>query len=131
MNLKKIIYIIVGCMGVGLGAVGAVIPMLPAFPFLMLAAYCFARSSEKLNNWFVNTKLYKDNLESYVQGRGMTMKTKVRIMTTVTLLMAIGFTMMALKSVVVGCAVLGCVWLFHIVYFLFGIKTLNDAPSAA
>ena len=131
MNLKKIIYIIVGCMGVGLGAVGAVIPMLPAFPFLMLAAYCFARSSEKLNNWFVNTKLYKDNLESYVQGKGMTMKTKVRIMTTVTLLMAIGFTMMALKSVVVGCAVLGCVWLFHIVYFLFGIKTLNDAPSAA
>lgn len=62
MNIKKIAYIVVGCIGVGLGAVGAVVPMLPAFPFLLLAAFCFGRSSEKLNNWFISTKLYKNNL---------------------------------------------------------------------
>ena len=123
--MKKMIYIVLGCIGVGLGAVGAVVPMLPAFPFLMLAAFCFARSSERLNNWFINTKLYKDNLADYVAGRGMTMKTKVRIMITVTLLMSIGFVMMGLKGVTVGCIVLGCVWAFHIVYFLFGVKTLK------
>ena len=123
--MKKILYIILGCIGVGLGAVGAVVPMLPAFPFLMLAAFCFARSSEKLNNWFINTKLYKDNLADYVAGRGMTMKTKVRIMITVTLLMSIGFVMMGIKGVTVGCIVLGCVWAFHIVYFLFGVKTIQ------
>ena len=123
--MKKMLYIILGCIGVGLGAVGAVVPMLPAFPFLMLAAFCFARSSEKLNNWFINTKLYKDNLADYVAGRGMTMKTKVRIMITVTLLMSIGFVMMGLKGVTVGCIVLGCVWAFHIVYFLFGVKTIQ------
>ena len=76
MNLKKILYIILGCIGLAIGAVGAVVPMLPAFPFLLLAAFCFARSSEKLHNWFINTKLYKDNLESYVAGKGMTKKTK-------------------------------------------------------
>ena len=43
--MKKILYMILGCVSVGLGAVGAMIPMLPAFPFLMLAAFCFARSS--------------------------------------------------------------------------------------
>lgn len=123
--MKKMLYIILGCIGVGLGAVGAVVPMLPAFPFLMLAAFCFARSSEKLNNWFINTKLYKDNLADYVAGRGMTMKTKVRIMITVTLLMSIGFVMMGIKGVTVGCIVLGCVWAFHIVYFLFGVKTIQ------
>ena len=123
--MKKILYIILGCIGVGLGAVGAVVPMLPAFPFLMLAAFCFARSSERLNNWFVGTKLYKDNLADYVAGRGMTMKTKVRIMITVTLLMSIGFIMMGVKGVTVGCIVLGCVWAFHIVYFLFGVKTIK------
>jgi len=123
--MKKMLYIILGCIGVGLGAVGAVVPMLPAFPFLMLAAFCFARSSEKLNNWFINTKLYKDNLADYVAGRGMTMKTKVRIMITVTLLMSIGFVMMGIKGVTVGCIVLGCVWAFHIVYFLFGVKTMQ------
>ena len=75
--MKKMLYIILGCIGVGLGAVGAVVPMLPAFPFLMLAAFCFARSSEKLDRWFKNTKLYKDNLADYVAGRGMTKKTKM------------------------------------------------------
>lgn len=122
--MKKILYIILGCVGVGLGAVGAVVPMLPAFPFLMLAAFCFARSSERLDRWFKSTKLYKDNLESYVQGKGMTMKTKVRIMVTVTLLMSVGFIMMGIKGIWIGCAVLGGVWLFHMAYFLFGVKTI-------
>ena len=122
MNIKKIGYIVLGCIGVGLGAVGAVLPLLPAFPFLLLAAFCFARSSEKLNNWFTNTKLYKDNLESFVQGKGMTKKTKIRIMVTVTLLMSIGFAMM--HAVLVGRIVLGCVWVFHIVYFTFGVRTI-------
>lgn len=125
MNIKKILYIILGCIGVGLGAVGAVVPMLPAFPFLMLAAFYFARSSERLDRWFKNTRLYRDNLADYVAGRGMTWKTKIRIMVTVTLLMSIGFIMMGTKGVVTGCIVLGCVWLFHILYFCFGVKTLR------
>lgn len=123
MNAKKILYIVLGCVCVGLGAVGAVVPLIPAFPFLLLAAFCFARSSEKLHNWFVNTKLYKDNLESYVEGRGMTWKTKIRIMITITLLMSIGFIMMS--RVPVGRTILACVWTFHIIYFIFGIKTIK------
>ena len=127
--MKKVLYIILGCIGVGLGAVGAVVPMLPAFPFLMLAAFCFARSSEKLDRWFKGTKLYQDNLADYVAGRGMTVKTKVRIMITVTLLMSIGFIMMGLKGIVTGCIVLGCVWAFHIVYFIWGVKTIPAAEA--
>ncbi len=121
MNIKKMIYIVVGCLGLGLGAVGAVLPLLPTFPFLMLAAYCFARSSEKLHNWFIQTRLYKENLESYVAGHGMTRRVKIRIMGTVTLLMAFGFIMM--HRVPVGRVVLACVWVFHMVYFIFGVKT--------
>ena len=64
------------------------------------------------------------NLADYEAGKGMTVKTKVRIMVTVTILMSVGFIMMGLKGVVTGCVVLGCVWLFHIVYFIFGIKTI-------
>ena len=125
MNIKKICYIVLGCIGVGLGALGAVLPLLPAFPFLLLAAFCFGRSSEKLNHWFINTKLYKNNLESYVQGKGMTRKTKIKIMVTVTILMSIGFAMM--HAVPAGRVVLGCVWVFHIVYFCLGVKTLPAA----
>ena len=127
--MKRILYIILGCVGVGLGAIGAVVPMLPAFPFLMMATFCFARSSEKLDRWFKGTKLYQDNLADYVAGRGMTVKTKVRIMITVTLLMSIGFIMMGLKGIVTGCIVLGCVWAFHIVYFIWGVKTIPAAEA--
>lgn len=122
MKIKKLVYVISGCIGVGLGAIGAVIPMIPSFPFLLLAAFCFGRSSERLNSWFINTKLYKDNLESYVQVKGMTRKTKIRIMVLVTLLMSIGFIMM--DAVPVGRIVLICVWIFHVIYFVFGVKTL-------
>lgn len=123
MNLKKVFFVVLGCLSLGLGALGAVLPLLPAFPFLMLAAFCFAKSSEKLHGWFVSTKLYKKNLESFVQGKGMTVRTKIRIMLTVTFLMSIGFIMM--HAAPVGRIVLGIVWLFHILYFIFGIKTLK------
>ncbi|MBD5117948.1 MAG: DUF454 domain-containing protein [Clostridiales bacterium] len=124
MKLKKIIYITVGCMGLALGAVGAVLPLMPAFPFLLLAAVCFGKSSERLDRWFKNTKLYKNNLESFVKGQGMTWKTKIKIMITVTVLMTIGFVMM--NQVVVGRIVLACVWVFHIIYFIFGVKTIKN-----
>lgn len=121
--MKKILFIFLGCLGTALGALGAVLPLLPTFPFLLLAAFCFARSSKKLDYWFKNTKLYKDNLKDFAEGKGMTRKTKCRIMFTVTLLMIIGFIMMGLQGIVTGCIVLGCVWIFHLVYFIFGVKT--------
>ena len=128
MTLKKILYIIFGCAGLVLGAVGAVIPMLPTFPFLLLAAFCFARSSGRLHAWFVGTKLYKNNLESYLKGKGMTTRTKVRIMVTVTALMTVGF--IAMDAVPVGRIVLACVWAFHLVYFIFGVRTIPREAAA-
>lgn len=126
MNLKKILFLTGGCIGLALGAVGAVVPLLPAFPFLLLAAFCFARSSQRLRTWFIGTKLYQENLESYVAGKGMTQKTKIRIMVTVTLLMSIGFIMM--HAVTIGRIVLTVVWIAHLLYFIFAVKTI-PAPA--
>ena len=128
MKLKKMLLVIIGCIGVGLGALGVVLPILPTVPFLLLAAFCFARSSERLNNWFTGTKLYKNNLESYVKGEGMTRKTKIKIMVTVTVLMTVGFIMM--DQVLVGRIVLACVWVFHVIYFVFGVKTIKKEKFA-
>lgn len=128
MKVKKVLLVALGCVGLALGAVGAVVPLLPAFPFLMLAAFCFAKSSERLHTWFTSTRLYKRNLESYVRGQGMDWATKIRVMVTVTLLMTIGFVMM--HQVRVGQVVLACVWAFHILYFCFGVKT-RRVPAEA
>ena len=129
--MKKYLYMMVGCISLGLGALGSLIPVMPTVPFLMLAAFSFARSSERLHNWFVSTKLYQDNLADFVAGKGMTRKTKVRIMITVTLLMSVGFVMMGLKGIVTGCVILGCVWVLHILYFTFGIKTIPATEATA
>ncbi len=126
--MKRILYVIVGCLGVALGALGVVLPILPTVPFLLLAAFCFARSSERLNNWFTGTKLYKNNLESYVNGKGMTRRTKIKIMVTVTVLMTIGFVMM--DQVPVGRVILACVWVFHILYFVFRVKTIKTEQES-
>lgn len=118
--MRKILYIIIGCISLGLGIIGVIVPILPTVPFVLLAAFCFARSSERLNGWFKNTKLYRENnIKS-----GMTKQAKVRIMCSVTLLMSIGFIMMGLKDIVVGNIVLLIVWIFHMVYFTLGVKTV-------
>lgn len=129
--MKRVFYIVLGCIGVGLGALGAVLPLLPAFPFLMLAAWSFAKSSKRLDAWFKGTKLYKNNLADFAAGRGMTKKTKVRIMLTVTVLMSIGFGIMGSRGIYAGCITLACVWVFHILYFVFGVKTLVKEREAA
>ena len=93
----------------------------------MLSAFCFARSSERLHSWFTSTRLYKNNLESFVRGKGMTWRTKLRIMGVVTLTMAFGFAMMG--RVPVGRIILAIVWVCHILYFVFGIRTIPAAQA--
>ena len=120
----KLFYTILGSAALCLGAVGTVLPILPTTPLLLLAAFCFARSSEKLDRWFKGTKLYQDNLETFANGQGMTGKAKLRIMTTVTVIMAIAFV--AMKNTSVGRICLCVVWLCHVVAFLFFIKTCPE-----
>lgn len=125
MSLRKAIYIILGCIGLILGAVGVIVPMLPAFPFLLLAAFGFARGSERLHSWFISTRLYKNNLETYVRGQGMTRRTKHRIIASVTMLILISMSILAICELYWVWSILIAVWAFHILYFVFGVKTLE------
>ena len=118
--MKKILYIMIGCISLGLGIIGVILPILPTVPFVLLAAFCFARSSERLDGWFKNTKLYRENNIK----NGMTKQAKIRIMCSVSLLMSIGFIMMGLKGIVIGNIVLLIVWIFHMAYFTFGVRTV-------
>lgn len=123
MKIKKIIFILLGCICLGLGTVGIFLPILPTTPFYLATLFCFANSSEKLHDWFIGTKLYKKHLESFVEKRGMLLQTKISIITTVTLLMGFGFFMMARKGIWIPCIILAVVWLCHVLYFIFRVKT--------
>ena len=128
--MKKFIYLTLGLLSLGLGTAGTLIPVLPTVPFLMGSALCLARSFRKLHQRFVSTKLYQENLADLTAGKGMTGKAKIRIMITVTALMAVGFLMMSKKGIAIGCIVLALVWVVHLVYFIFGIKTISAKETA-
>lgn len=123
MKLKRLIFVILGCICLGLGVIGIVLPILPTVPFFLATVFFFANSSQKLHDWFVGTKMYKENLKSFVEKKGMTIKTKATIIGSVTLLMGIGFIMMS--RVPIGRIILAIVWVCHIVYFVFGVKTID------
>ena len=126
MKIKQILFIVLGCLCLALGTVGVFLPVLPTTPFYLLTVFFFANSSQRLHDWFVGTKLYKKHLESFVQKKGMLTKTKISIILSVTLLMGFGFFMMARKGIWIPCIILAVVWLVHLLFFLFGIKTIAE-----
>lgn len=74
----KPFWIIVGTVCLVLGTIGIALPILPTVPFYLATVYSYARGSEKLHDWFIGTRLYKNHLEEFVREKGMTMSAKKR-----------------------------------------------------
>lgn len=127
--MKKVFFVSLGCISLALGVVGIVLPILPTVPFFLLTAFCFAKSSERLHNWFLGTTMYKKYIGSYMERKGMTLRAKLTLIGTVTALMAVGFVMMS--NVPVGRIIMGIVWVGHIVYFGFIVKTISQEEADA
>lgn len=120
-SYRKMLWAVGGFLCFGLSVIGAILPIIPTTPFLLAAAFFFARSSEKLNAWFKSTKLYRTVLDGYVKKRAMSAKAKMAILVPVTLLLGLSFALMA--NVPVGRMTVGAIWVAHIIYFGFVVKT--------
>jgi len=130
MKIKRIVFASLGFVCFGLGTVGVFLPILPTTPFYLAALFFFANSSERLHTWFSGTRLYKKHVESFVKKRGMLLSAKISVIAAVTILMGFGFFMMARKGIWIPCVILAAVWICHVYYFVFRVKTIKkDGPD--
>lgn len=119
----RILFIALGFIFLGVGAVGIVVPILPTTPFLLLASFFFAKGSKRFHDWFLSTKLYKKYLESFVKSRAMTLKGKLTILIPVSCMLIITFI---LVDNIYALIVLVILFISKYVYFFTQIRTVSD-----
>ncbi|GAA0720469.1 hypothetical protein GCM10008905_09680 [Clostridium malenominatum] len=120
---KKILYITLGIFFLVLGSIGALIPVLPTTPLLLLASLCFVKGSERVDRWFKDTKLYKRHLERYIEARGITMKKKIIILLVSDTIIVI--SLISSKSIHVK-IFLVLLMMIKCYYFIFRINTIKE-----
>jgi uncharacterized membrane protein YbaN (DUF454 family) len=97
---KRRLLVGAGTLSTGLGIIGIFVPILPTTPFLLLAAACYMRSSERFYQWLVNNRIFGDYVRNYIEGRGM--PTKIKVFTVLLLWLTIGLTIVfAVENIVV------------------------------
>lgn len=96
MDVRKALLIFLGTVCVGLGVLGMFLPLLPTTVFLLLAAYCYSKSSEKFHNWLLNNRWCGKYISNYRSGNGITMRQKIS--TVISLWVSIGISIWFVKE---------------------------------
>ncbi|HHJ5395906.1 TPA: YbaN family protein [Staphylococcus aureus] len=117
----RLILIVIGLIFTTLGIAGAVLPLLPTTPFLLVAVFCFARSSDRFYNWLINQKIYKEYVENFYLHRGYTLQQKIKILISLYIVIAFSIYMVDVLAVRVGLIIM--VIIQTAVLFTF-VKTL-------
>ena len=113
-KFKKLIYLLVGLIAFILGAIGIFLPLLPTTPLFLLTSFCLLKSSDRLNEKFMETKLYEKYVKSFKEQGGMTLKAKLCLVIPVSLLLLFMFITIdspVMKTIVV------IMWLAKIIVF--------------
>jgi uncharacterized protein len=89
-SILRPLLLVVGTLCVVLGILGIFLPILPTTPFLLLAAACYARSSDRFLHWLLKNRYFGDYISNYREGRGMPRSTK--ILTIIALWVTLGIS---------------------------------------
>ena len=122
-GIKKIAYTTIGFISLILGVIGVILPIFPTTPFLLLTSFCFLRSSERINEWFKGTKIYKKHLQDFVEEKAMTMKQKI-------IILAFSESLILIPCILVDNLMmrmtLVTIMILKLYYFMFRIRTIKE-----
>ena len=113
----KALWVIAGSVFVVLGAFGVILPGLPTTPFLILAAACYIRSSQRLYDWLIANKTFGPYLRDYREGKGIPKRAKKIALIMMTIF--VGYAVLfALDDLFVRIVVLilGMIGFFYVAY---------------
>ncbi|ABV86831.1 YbaN family protein [Shewanella pealeana] len=105
MALKRGFFLIIGLCSLVLGLLGILLPILPTVPFILLAAYCFARSSDRLYQWLMSHPWFADALKNW-QSQGAirrSLKKKAYIVSSLSFLTSIVIVPLIWVKVMLAC----------------------------
>jgi len=103
----RIVWLILGFISLGLGALGVVLPLLPTTPFVILAAFCFARSSPRLHDWLRAHAVFGRAIDDWHRNRAISRKGKTAAVATMALLPVLSLAL-GVELVIVAVQALVC-----------------------
>ena len=122
MSIKRIALLILGHVSLALGLIAIVIPVLPTTPFLLLASYCFYKSSDRLHAWLMNHPLLGEKLRNYIEHRAVSRRTKTNAIMFLWTSLLVSMILINIGYVRVIMAIVGCAVTIHLLL----LRTLPD-----
>ncbi|BCV66158.1 inner membrane protein [Shewanella carassii] len=123
MVIKRGFFLISGILSLCMGLLGIVLPVLPTVPFILLAAFCFARSSERLHDWLHRHPWFAQPLNDWHARKAMRKKLKRKALLITGASFSLSIALVPLGWVKLLLAVCGICLLL----FLWQIPELEDS----
>lgn len=118
----RVLLTFAGFLSLALGCIGVILPIIPTAPFLLLTSFCFVKSSEKFNNWFLNSKMYKKHLETFAKNKVMTLQGELTLLLLVSLML---LTSMYFINKPVMTIVFTCLIFVKYLYFVICVRPIS------
>jgi uncharacterized membrane protein YbaN (DUF454 family) len=116
--LKRPAYFLAGWLCLGLGLAGVVLPILPSTPFVLLAAACFARSSERFHRWLLEHRSFGPLVREWEQHRSIPYRTKLYAIALMSVTLAVSIVLFVrpawLQVALAAFGLLLAAWLYRV-----------------
>lgn len=126
-SIKKYVYFFTGSVSLVLGITGVFLPLLPTTPFLLLACFCYLRSSKRMYDWLINHRIFGTSIYGYLIYKAIPRKTKIGAVVFLWSMLVISMFLLASPHIRIFLAVVGIGVTFH----LATLKTMTQQDVQA